>query len=115
MAGSNTQTFTDANFNTEVLQSPHPVLVDFWAEWCGPCKYLTPTVDALADEFVGKFKVGKLDIDTNQSTAVKFGIMQIPTILVFHKGQQVKKLIGLKNKAELVEVLNSVLDAPAPA
>ncbi len=98
MAGVNTQTFTDGNFKQEVLDSSTPVLVDFWAEWCQPCKMLGPTIDALADEFAGKVKVGKMDTDSNRNTAVQFGISAIPTVILFKGGQVAKKFVGLQGK-----------------
>jgi thioredoxin 1 len=98
MANSNTKTFTDGNFQAEVLESRVPVLVDFWAEWCPPCKALGPTIDALANEFAGKVKVGKADLESNQKTAAQYGITMIPTVLVFKAGRQVKKITGLQGK-----------------
>ena len=98
MASANTKTFTDATFKADVLDSDTPVLVDFWAEWCQPCKMLGPTIDALADEFAGKVKVGKMDTDSNRNTAVQFGISAIPTVLLFKKGQVAKKFVGLQGK-----------------
>ena len=83
MAGANTLTFTDGTFENEVLQSKQPVLVDFWAEWCMPCRNLAPVIDEIATEYAGKIKVGKLDTDANQKTAVNYGIQAIPTILLF--------------------------------
>lgn len=112
MANENVRQFTDANFEAEVLQSKEPVLVDFWAEWCMPCRMLTPTIEALANDFNGKAKVGKLDTDANKMVAVKYGITAIPTILIFKGGQPVKRLIGQKKKDELAAALN---DAGAAA
>lgn len=109
MAGANTLTLTDANFEAEVLKSDVPVLVDFWAEWCMPCRTLGPTIDELASEYVGKVKVGKLDTDANQSTAVKFNIQQIPTVLLFKQGQIATKFIGLKPKKEFKEILDKAV------
>jgi thioredoxin 1 len=107
MASANVKTFTDANFKSEVLDSATPVLVDFWAEWCMPCKMLTPTIDALADEFAGKVKVGKVDTDSNRNTAVQFGISAIPTVIMFKGGQVVKKWVGLTSKNELAGALSA--------
>ena len=101
MATENVQTFTDGNFDETVLKSNGPVLVDFWAEWCGPCRRLAPTVDALATEYAGKVTVGKLNVDDNPNTASKFQIRGIPTILLFKGGQVVESVIGLAQKDEL--------------
>jgi thioredoxin 1 len=106
MAGEHVQEFTDGNFDQEVLGSDVPVVVDFWAEWCMPCKILSPTIDQVAEEFSGKVKVGKLDIDSNQSVAVKFGISAIPTVLLFKDGQVVKKFVGLTSKEELAATMS---------
>jgi len=109
MAGANVHTFTDGNFDAEVLQSSVPVLVDFWAEWCMPCKMLSPTIDALGNDFVGKAKIGKVDTDTNQGIAVKFGITAIPTVLVFKNGQMVKKFVGVSKKEDMAAALNAAM------
>lgn len=109
MGNANVKQFTDANFKSEVLESSVPVLVDFWAEWCMPCKMLTPTIDALADEFKDKVKVGKMDTDSNRNTAVQFGISAIPTVIVFKNGQVAKKFVGLQSKAAFAEALNSLV------
>lgn len=109
MANANVKQFTDANFKNEVLESNVPVLVDFWAEWCMPCKMLTPTIDALADEFQGKVKVGKMDTDSNRNTAVQFGISAIPTVIVFKNGQVAKKFVGLQSKAAFAEALSALV------
>ena len=87
MAEKDTLTFTDAGFDKEVLGADVPVLVDFWAEWCGPCRMMGPTVDQVASEYAGKVKVGKLDVDSNQQTAFRYGIRGIPTLLLFKGGQ----------------------------
>lgn len=109
MASANVQQFTDDNFDAEVLKSDRPVLVDFWAEWCMPCRMLTPTIDAVADEFAGKVKVGKLDTDANRNVSVKFQISAIPTIILFKAGQVKKKFVGLTNKDDLARAMNEVL------
>ena len=101
MASANLKEFTDDNFQAEVLSSPTPVLVDFWAEWCAPCKMLTPTVEKLADKFAGRVKVGKMDIETHREMAAKNGIQSIPTLLVFKGGQVVGRMVGLKSEADL--------------
>jgi thioredoxin 1 len=109
MAGPVTLEFTDQNFDTEVLTSDVPVVVDFWAEWCGPCRMLTPTIDAIATEYQGKVKVGKLDTETNRSAAMKFKINLLPTILVFKGGQIVHKFVGLTQKGDFQQVLNGLI------
>jgi thioredoxin 1 len=101
MAADNVQTFTDTNFEDSVLKSGEPVLVDFWAEWCGPCKRLAPTVDALATDYAGKVTIGKLNVDDNPNTAFKFQIRGIPTLLLFKGGQVVESIVGLAQKDEL--------------
>jgi len=107
MASANTLEFTDANFESEVLKSDVPVLVDFWAEWCMPCRMLTPTIDALASETVGKAKVGKVNVDHHQGIAVKYGIQSIPTVMLFKNGQMVKKWVGVVQKGTLAEALTA--------
>lgn len=105
MAGANTKTFTDANFDQEVLQSKVPVLVDFWAEWCMPCKMLAPSIDQLADELGDKAKIGKVDTDANREIGVRFGIQAIPTVIIFKNGQPVEKFVGLTDKGRLAQAL----------
>lgn len=90
--------FTDQNFEKEVIKSDKPVLVDFWAAWCAPCRIVSPVIDELAKEFEGKVKVGKLNVDENPNVATKFGIMSIPTIVIFKKGQVVKTMVGVQGK-----------------
>ena len=98
---------TDANFDQEVLQSDLPVLVDFWAPWCGPCKLMAPIIEELAKEFEGKAKVVKLNVDENPQTAQKYGIMSIPTLIIFKNGQIAEQLIGLRPKEEISQRLQT--------
>lgn len=100
--------FTDENFNEEVLSSNIPVLVDFYADWCGPCKMLAPVIETLAAELEGKVKIGKLNVDTAPDTAQKYGIMSIPTLLYFKNGEIVNKTIGVAAKSEIEQTLNSL-------
>ena len=97
---------TDGNFKTEVLNSSIPVLVDFWAEWCGPCHALAPTVAGIADTYAGKMKVGKLNVDENEKTAFQYGIRSIPTLMLFKDGKVQEVLIGNRPKSEIVQALN---------
>ena len=105
----NTQTLTDGNFDQSVIKSAVPVLVDFWAEWCGPCRMLAPTVEALASDYDGKVVVGKLNVDDNPNTAAQFGIRSIPTLLLFKDGQVVESVVGLADKTRLQAVLDKYL------
>ncbi len=100
--------FTDENFNQEVLSSNLPVLVDFYADWCGPCKMLAPVIEALAAEYEGKVKIGKLNVDNAPDTAQKYGIMSIPTLLYFKNGEVASKSIGVVSKNEIEQVLNNL-------
>ncbi len=104
-ASKNLQTFTAQNFDAEVLKSTVPVLVDFTATWCGPCKLLAPIVEKMADEFEGKIKVGKVDIDEARPIAEKYGIRSVPTILVFEGGQKKASHIGLTTREKLIALL----------
>jgi thioredoxin 1 len=112
MASANIVEFTNDNWETEVTKSDKPVLVDFWAPWCGPCRQLGPTIERIADQFAGKVKVGKLNTDDNQDMAVRYGISGIPQVLIFKGSEQPReRLVGLRSERELVEVLNKVLEA----
>ena len=107
MAGPNTLTFTDSGFDQDVHQSDQPVLVDFWAEWCGPCRMLGPTIDTLATEYDGKAKIGKLDVDNNQQTAFRFQVRGIPALLLFKGGKVVDQRVGAVPKSELAKMLDA--------
>ncbi len=104
-----TITITDDNFDEEVVKSDKPVLIDFWATWCGPCKMIAPIVEELVDEYEGKAKIGKLDVDNNQQTAIKFGVRSIPTILIFKEGKLKDTIIGAVPKGQIVQRLNSAI------
>jgi thioredoxin 1 len=106
MAADNVQTLTDSNFDETVLKSGAPVLVDFWAEWCGPCKRLAPTIDALAGDYAGKVTIGKLNVDENPNTAVKFNVRGIPALLLFKGGQLVDQVVGLQPKESIKLVID---------
>jgi thioredoxin 1 len=105
MASEKVQTLTDTNFDQSVIKSAKPVLVDFWAEWCGPCKRLAPTVDELATDYDGRITVGKLNVDDNPGTAGRFSIRGIPTLLLFKGGQVVEQVVGLADKDSLKKLL----------
>ena len=108
MASENVHEFNDANFDAEVVQSDVPVLVDFWAEWCMPCRMLAPTIDEIAEEYSGKVKVGKVDTDANRDISVKYGISAIPTIFLFQNGEVVKKFVGMTQKQDFTAALDEV-------
>ena len=101
--------FTEGNFEAEVLQSDKPVLVDFFADWCNPCKAMGPVVEALAQEYQGKAKVGKINTDDNQDIAMEYGVMSIPTFIIFKGGKAVKKMIGMQDKRNLVAAIEEAL------
>ncbi|MBD3233386.1 MAG: thioredoxin [candidate division Zixibacteria bacterium] len=102
---ANITEFTDSNWDDEVLKSDLPVVIDFWAEWCGPCRMVAPIVEELSDEYNGKVKFGKLDVDNNSGTAARYGIRSIPTLLIFKNGDEVGRLIGAKPKNQMVKEL----------
>jgi len=106
MAESHTLEFNDQTFEQDVLKSPQPVLVDFWATWCGPCRMMSPTVDAIAAEYAGRAKVGKLNVDDNQIMASRYGIRSIPTLLLFKGGEIKEQVVGTAAK----DALNRLLD-----
>jgi thioredoxin 1 len=105
---ANVTELTDANFQSEVLQSDLPVLVDFWAPWCGPCRQLTPIIDALAEEMSGTIKVGKLNIDDSPRAAEQYGVMSIPTVMIFKNGEVVQRFVGVQPKQRLKEAIEAV-------
>ena len=106
MASENVLEITDANFEQEVLSSDKPVLVDFWAEWCMPCRMLGPTIEKLAKDYAGKVKVGKLDTDANRDVAAKYSISAIPTVILFKGGQVSQKFVGLRKEQEFKAALD---------
>jgi thioredoxin 1 len=108
MAGLNIINLTQDNFAKEVLESATPVLVDFWAEWCGPCKMIAPVLDELADEYDGKVRIGKVNIDNEQGLAQEYGVRAIPTLLLFQKGQVAEQIVGLKSKRDLKNSFDKV-------
>ncbi len=107
MAAENVKEFTDQNFESEVLKSETPVLVDFWAEWCMPCRMLAPTIDKIARDYAGKVKVGKVDTDSNRDVSIKYGNSAIPTVILFKNGQVAQKFVGLRQEKDFKEVLDA--------
>ncbi len=109
MASENVLAFTDSNFDREVLQSDVPVLVDFWATWCAPCKAIAPLIDTVADEYVGKVKVGKVNVDENQATPGKYGVRGIPTIILFKGGAVLDQVVGAVPKSQIDALIAKAL------
>ena len=109
MASDKVLTFGDNNFDSDVLQAGTPVLVDFWATWCAPCKAIAPLIDAIAEEYEGKVKVGKVNVDDNQELATRFGIRAVPTLLLFQGGQVKETIVGMTGKKDLEKKLGAYL------
>ncbi len=109
MASENVIAFTDENFDREVLQSNIPVLVDFWATWCAPCKAIAPLIDTIADEYAGKIKVGKVNVDENQATPGKYGVRGIPTIILFKNGTVLEQIVGAVPKSQIDALIAKAL------
>jgi len=107
MAGVHTLTLSDASFDNDVLNSEIPVLVDFWAEWCGPCRMMEPTIGAIADDYAGRVKVGKLNVDDNGGTAMRYAVRGIPTLLLFKGGRVVEQRVGAIGKSEVQKMLDA--------
>ena len=107
---SNTKEFKEDSFKVDVLDSTKPVLVDFWAEWCGPCKMLTPTINEIADEYSGKAIIGKLNVDENPSIASDYGIRSIPSLLFFKGGKVQNQIMGAVSKSDIEKALNEIID-----
>jgi len=111
MAASNIVTLTKENFAAEAVQSAQPILIDFWAEWCGPCKALAPVLDELATAYAGKARIGKVNVDENQELAAQYGVQNIPMLIILKNGQVVESFVGLRSKKDLMARLDSVTAA----
>lgn len=109
MASRNVLEFNSGNWDTEVLQSPIPVLVDFWATWCGPCRLIAPTIEALADQYAGRIKVGKVDVDENQDLAARYRVTSIPQVCLFKNGQEIARIIGANAKKTYEDAIEKAL------
>ncbi|MEW6045237.1 MAG: thioredoxin [Bacillota bacterium] len=109
MASEHLHVLNEANWDQEVLKSTQPVLVDFWAEWCGPCLRIAPIVEAIAGEYAGRLKVGKLNVDENPDLASRYGVMSIPTLMIFRDGEPVEFIVGLQPKSALTRRIDAVL------
>ena len=109
MAAENVQTYTDTNFDADVLNAGQPVLVDFWAEWCGPCRAMEPSINALATDYVGKVSVGKLNVDDNPSITMRYMVRGIPTVMLFKGGEIVDQVVGLVDKTALKQMVDKHL------
>tara|TARA_Y100000748_G_scaffold288063_1_gene272679 strand:- start:3303 stop:3629 length:327 start_codon:yes stop_codon:yes gene_type:complete len=106
---NNVNEFTDENFDVDVAKSELPVLIDFWAAWCGPCKAIAPIIDEIAVEYEGKIKVGKVDVDKNQNTAMKYGVRSIPTLLIMKSGEVVNQIVGAVPRENITDILDKVI------
>ncbi|SUZ77243.1 uncharacterized protein METZ01_LOCUS30097 [marine metagenome] len=105
----NIHEFTDQSFDTDVVQADLPVLIDFWADWCGPCKAIAPTIEEIAGDYAGKVKVGKLNVDQNQNTAMQYGVRSIPTLLIMKSGEVVSQIVGAVPKENITKALDEIL------